>query len=64
MTMTKIRKLKVHTKFRTRTFDWTTIPEIRLEGKWLEKLGFKQGRIVIIEQEPNKLTIIVDNRQQ
>lgn len=59
--MIKTRRLKIHTKFRTRTFDCTTIPEIRLEGKWLAELGFKQGQIVVIEQEPNKLTITIDN---
>jgi predicted DNA-binding antitoxin AbrB/MazE fold protein len=29
-----------------------------LEGKWLEKLGFKEGKQVIVKQRKNKLTII------
>ncbi len=37
------RKLKIHTKYQARTYGGTTIPEIRLEGKWLEKLGFRKG---------------------
>jgi toxic protein SymE len=59
--MSRFRKLKIHSKFRTRRWGNTTIPEIRLEGKWLDELGFKQGQVVIIEQEQNKLTIRLDN---
>lgn len=62
--MNRFRKLEIHSKFRTRRWDNTTIPEIRLEGKWLDELGFKQGQIVIIEQEQNKLTIRLDNGQK
>jgi toxic protein SymE len=57
--MEKLRKKKVYTKFRNRTYDNITIPEIRLEGKWLEKLGFKQGQHIVIQQELNKLTIMI-----
>ncbi|MDP2387881.1 MAG: SymE family type I addiction module toxin [Bacteroidota bacterium] len=62
--MSRFRKLKIHSKFRPRRWDNTTIPEIRLEGKWLDELGFKQGQIVIIEQEQNKLIITIDNGQK
>jgi len=55
------RKLKIHTKYQSRAYGATTaIPEIRLEGKWLEKLGFKQGQSVTIEEKRNKLVIRVD----
>lgn len=57
--MEKLRKLKIYTKFRNRTYDNTTIPEIRLEGKWLEKFGFKQGQQIVIQPETNKLTIML-----
>lgn len=57
--MANSRKLKIHTKYQTRTYGTTTIPEIRLEGKWLVKLGFKEGQMVNIEQENNKLTITI-----
>lgn len=40
----KFRNLKIHTKYRIRKYDETKIPEIRLEGKWLESLGFKEVR--------------------
>lgn len=60
MTMATSRKLKIHTKYQRGTFGGTTIPEIRLNGKWLDKLGFKQGQTVIIDEENNKLTITLD----
>lgn len=57
----KFRKLKIHTKFQSRAHGEIQIPEIRIEGKWLDALGFKQGQTVIIEQEQNKLTIRIDS---
>ena len=62
--MINFRKLKIHTKYRTRKYDETKIPEIRLEGKWLESLGFKRGQTVQIKQQKNKLTITVVNEQK
>ena len=64
MQIKKFRKLKIHTKFRTRTDDVIPIPEIRLEVKWLEALGFKQGQKIKIEQEQLKLTITLDNGEE
>lgn len=43
---------------------YTTLPEIRLEGRWLEEVGFKEGKRVKIQVEKNKLTITVDNGQK
>jgi toxic protein SymE len=62
--MATSRKLKIHTKYQARTYGSTTIPEIRLEGKWLGKLGFKEGQMVNIEEKKNKLTITIDKGQQ
>lgn len=59
-TMANSRKLKIHKKYQSRTYGGTTIPEIRLEGKWLGKLGFKEGQIIKIEEKKNKLTITID----
>jgi len=56
--MNLFRKLKIHSKFRTRRWDNTTVPEIRLEGRWLEEVGFKEGERVKIQVEKSKLTII------
>ena len=55
--MSRLRKLKVYQKFRTRTWDNTTVPEIRLEGIWLKELGFDIGKEIKVEQKKNKLTI-------
>lgn len=61
--MKPTRKMKIHAKFRTRRWDNITVPEIRLQGKWLEEAGFKQGEYVKIQVEHNKLTITVDHAQ-
>lgn len=60
MTMANSRKLKIHKKHQSRTYRIITIPQIRLEGKWLEKLGFKEGKMVNIYQKKIKITITVD----
>jgi toxic protein SymE len=61
MTKAKIRRLTVYTKFRERTYDNTAVPEIRLEGRWLEKVGFNRGQRVKIEQEQGRLIITLDD---
>ncbi len=33
------------------------IPQIRIQGKWLEKLGFKQGKKFIVEESQGQLII-------
>lgn len=58
--MKNSRKLKIHSKFQTRTFKNITIPSIKLEGKWLEKLGFEKGKMIIVEQNKNRLTITLE----
>lgn len=60
MTMINSRRLKIHTRYQTNTYRIITVPEIRLKGKWLDKLGFKEGQMVNIEQKKNKLTITID----
>ena len=57
--MKSSRRLKIHTKHRTRTWDSTTVPQIKLEGRWLEQLGFKEGQEVDVEQSPDRITIRV-----
>ncbi|MFD2742894.1 MULTISPECIES: SymE family type I addiction module toxin [Sphingobacterium] len=59
--MKPTRKLKIHCKFRSRRWDNIAVPEIRLEGKWLEEAGFKPGEHVIVCVRKNRLTIILDN---
>ena len=55
--MKSLRRLKVRSKFRQRT--WETVPVIKLEGRWLENLGFKEGLVVEVEEEEEKITIRV-----
>ncbi|KAB2818078.1 SymE family type I addiction module toxin [Phaeocystidibacter marisrubri] len=55
--MNRYRKLKIHSKYRPRRLHNSTVPQIRLEGRWLEELGFIEGQQVQIEQQYNKLTI-------
>ncbi|MEO0554812.1 MAG: SymE family type I addiction module toxin [Bacteroidota bacterium] len=62
--MSRFRKLKIHSKFRTRRWDNTTVPEIRLEGRWLEELGFEEGGQVKIEQQRHKLTITLHREEK
>ena len=61
--MSPFRKLKIYRKFRSRTWDNTTVPEIRLEGKWLEALGFEEGKEIKIKQQKRKLTITVISKK-
>jgi toxic protein SymE len=65
MTMANSRKLKVYSKYQARAYGKAaTIPEIRLLGKWLDRLGFKEGQMVTIDQKKNKLIITVDKEQK
>ena len=62
--MKNFRKLKIHPKYQKRTYKGITIPSIKLEGKWLEKLGFKKGKNVIIEQKKNKLIVTIEKEKK
>jgi toxic protein SymE len=53
----EVRSLKIQPKFRTNTFEIKDVPEIRLCGNWLEKLGFFHGKRVVITTM-NELLII------
>lgn len=55
--------LQIYTKFLVRTSDTISVPEIRLKGKWLEKLGFVKGADISIQQETNKLIITLDEEK-
>lgn len=61
--MSRLRKLKIYQKFRTRTRDHTTVPEIRLEGNWLKGLGFEIGKEIEVKQQKNKLTITLSDKK-
>jgi Toxin SymE, type I toxin-antitoxin system len=57
-----IRKLKIYKKYTAGSKVWPislprnsvetkTIPQIRLEGKWLSELGFKEGAPIAIQPD-------------
>lgn len=52
-----MKKIKIQPKLRKRAFDEIWIPEIRMEGRWLEKLGFKVGEFIQIELKEKELVI-------
>ncbi|MEE3999529.1 SymE family type I addiction module toxin [Tenacibaculum sp. FZY0031] len=42
--MSQFRKLKIYQKHQPREWRYITVPEIRLEGKWLKELGLKSEK--------------------
>lgn len=65
--MTNVKSQETQNLYKVQSRRWgggVSIPEIRLEGKWLDELGFKKGQTIIIKQEQNKLTITLDNGQK
>lgn len=62
--MSRYRKLKIYQKFQSRAWKGIVVPEIRLEGKWLKKLGFEIGKEIEVEQQKNKLTITLTDKNQ
>ena len=55
----KFRKLKIYPKAQQRTSGYVIVPEIRLQGRWLEHLGFKEGKMLKVETNHGKLIISV-----
>jgi toxic protein SymE len=41
-------------------YDSTTIPEIRPEGKWLERIGFASGSEIRIQEYRSKSVITLE----
>uniref|UniRef100_A0AB33L6Z4 Toxin SymE-like domain-containing protein n=1 Tax=Tenacibaculum sp. Pbs-1 TaxID=3238748 RepID=A0AB33L6Z4_9FLAO len=62
--MSQFRKLKIYQKHQPREWKYITVPEIRLEGKWLEQLGFEIGKEIEIKQQKNRLTITLTAKKE
>ncbi|WBX76696.1 SymE family type I addiction module toxin [Tenacibaculum ovolyticum] len=62
--MYRFRKLKIYQKHKPREWKYITVPEIRLQGKWLNELGFKIGKEIEVKQQKNKLTITLTNKKK
>lgn len=54
----KERRLKIYSKYRSDA-PWESryVPEIRLNGKWLEQLGFDYGEAIVVKCETNRIVI-------
>lgn len=60
----KERKLTISSRYQPRAYRQSVIvPEIRLIGKWLEELGFKEGKQVKVLIKNNSLTLTVDENK-
>lgn len=58
-----MKKIKIQPKYRKRTWDEIIVPEIKIEGKWLEESGFEYGKYVSVNVQPNKLTITLNEER-
>lgn len=55
----EIRTLTVYRKYVERFIKgFIPVPEIRLMGKWMEKIGFKYGNKVAVIYQKDKVIII------
>jgi toxic protein SymE len=57
MTKHKAKQVKLQPKYRSLTYGQKTVPELKLSGVWLEKLGFRPGEKVNIAIKENQLII-------
>ena len=53
----KVRILKIQSFIRVTRWDSSTVPELRLCGAWLEKLGFNYGEKVQVKESEGQLII-------
>lgn len=59
------KQLKIHRKYISRSYRrYVIFPEIRLCGKWLQKIGFNYGNFVTIEHQQNKIIITTNNETE
>lgn len=54
------KKLKIGFQFRKYRFSECTVPEIRLNGKWLSHLGFEKGQKVKVEYTKGQIILSID----
>lgn len=59
------RRLKIQPRHIPRSYHrYIIFPEIRLCGKWLQKIGFHYGNFVTIEHQQNKIIITTNNKTE
>lgn len=57
MTGKNSKKVKLQPKYRSLSYGSKVVPELKLSGVWLEKLGFKAGSRVKITAVSGQLII-------
>ena len=50
----KVSSLSTHTDSRGHYVD---VPAIRIQGRWVEKLGFETGKKVMVYEKPEEITL-------
>ena len=58
----EVRSLKIQPKIRFNKYSRSEVPELKLCGKWLEKLGFSYGQRVLITSRHQLLIITVEQQ--
>lgn len=56
--MEQYRKIKTQTKYKGRTYDIRSFPQITLKGDWLLKAGFECGINCSVKVETGRITIL------
>lgn len=54
------RRLKIQPKYTQSTWSESIVPQIMLQGKWLEQMGFECHEHVIVTTTQGKLVIEID----
>jgi toxic protein SymE len=58
------QRRKIYSSFnKSQEGKYKKIPQIRLEGKWLEELGFQAGGSFLISHEKGKITIELEDKK-
>lgn len=56
--------MKVYKKAQQRDRHYTIVPEIRLEGRWLEKIGFFIGSTIQVSVAEQKMVVELIKRDE
>jgi hypothetical protein len=56
-----VRTMKIQPRYRENKYSTVHVPEIRLSGFWLDKLGFAEGRRVTITTMSELLIVRVQS---
>lgn len=62
--MTKTKTIKVSYAYRETRKGSRLVPKLRLEGDWLERLGFRVGDTARVEHEEGMIRILADDGEE